>query len=93
MEERNPQERECYPSTMAEAEGMRHPRFQLKVVEVVERIREEGEETQIELGPGGGVEVEVERIVEWGLERRQVGGRGQRRGVLLHCRLSRWPEH
>lgn len=72
---------------------MRHPRFQPKVVEAVERIRGVEGETQTELAPRGEVEVEAERIVEWGPEKRQAEGGEQGMGWLLHRRLSRWPEH
>lgn len=70
MEERNLQERGCYPSTMVEAEGMRlPPRIRSRVAEVAERTREVEGVSQIQLVPRREVEAGVEQIPRWARER------------------------
>jgi hypothetical protein len=70
VEEYNPQEWGCYPSTMVEAEGMRRPlRFRSRAVEGVERIREVEGVEQIQLVPRE-VEVGAQQMPEWAQERR-----------------------
>ena len=82
MEERNRQERGCYPSMMVEAEGMGDPpRVQQKAVEV-EGVTQIEPVLRGEAGAGA-------RRTAWGQERRQVEGEEHWMGCLPHYRLSR----